>query len=330
MRRREFMALLGSATAGWPFAAWSQQPNRIKRVGVLMAFPEADVEGNARLNAFRLGLINGGWTEGQNLMLDVRWTGASSESMQAAAKELVGSGPDVLLAVTSNALRALTRLTNSIPIIFIQVSDPLGGGLVASLARPTGNVTGFTNFEFSIAGRWLQLLKAAVPGIRRVAFLYNPGTYPFPDAYFRAVEEASTSSEVDVDRLIVRGDAEFEEAIASWARLPNSGLVVANDISNTRNVGVIVGLAAEYRVPAIYPYRIFASNGGLLSYGFDPPAQYRDAADYANRVLRGAATTDLPVQLPSRFELVANLKTAKALGIEMPSLFLGTVDEVIE
>jgi putative tryptophan/tyrosine transport system substrate-binding protein len=330
MKRREFIALVGGAASVWPLAARAQQANRTRRVGVLMAFPEGDIEGNARLGAFRLGLKANGWIEGQNLALDVRWTGAAADSMQTAAKELVAANPEVLLAVTSNALRVLKQLTSSIPIIFIQVSDPLGGGLVTSLARPTGNVTGFANFEFAIAGRWLQLLRAAVPKLQRAAFLYNPETYPFGDAYFRTLEAASASFGIVSDKLIVRSDAGYAEAIAGLSKFPDCGLVVGTDISNTRNAAVIIGLAAKYRIPTIYGIRFFVVDGGLLSYGIDPLRQYGEAAGYANRILKGAATTDLPIQQPSKFELVVNLRTAKALDIEIPPLFLGTVDEVIE
>jgi putative tryptophan/tyrosine transport system substrate-binding protein len=329
MRRREFIAGLGGAAA-WPVVARAQQPSKVRRVGLLMNFPEGDAEGKARLAAFLQRMRELGWSEGSNLKLESRWSGADTERMRTAARELIALEPDLVIGVGTPAVSALARETNSIPIIFTQVSDPVGSGLVAHLARPGGNVTGFTLFEFSIGSKWLQTIKDLAPSVARVAVLFNPATAPYAPFYVRSVEAAAASFAIDFSTLPLNDAIELEGAIKMLAATPNSALLVLTDTFTTVNRERIIALAAEYRLPALYPYRFFVASGGLVSYGVDTLEQYPRAAIYADRILRGAKPADLPIQQPTKFEFVINLKTAKALGLEIPPTLLARADEVIE
>jgi putative ABC transport system substrate-binding protein len=330
MRRRTFIAALGGAAA-WPLAVRAQpRDDKVRRVGVLMNFREGDTEGQARLAAFLQRMQELGWSEGRNLKLESRWSGADIERMRTAARDLVAMEPDLVIGVGTPAVSALTRETSSIPIIFTQVSDPVGSGLVTNLARPGGNVTGFTLFEFSIGSKWLQTIKDIAPNVTRAAVLFNPATAPYAPLYLHSVEAAAASFAVDFSALPLDEVVELERAIKTLAAKPNSALLVLTDTFTTVNRERIIALAAEYRLPALYPYRFFAASGGLVSYGVDTLDQYPRAATYADRILRGAKPADLPIQQPIKFELVINLKTAKALGLDIPPSLLATADEVIE
>jgi ABC-type uncharacterized transport system substrate-binding protein len=327
MKRRTFIAGLGSAAA-WPLVARGQQ--RMRRIGVLMNFPEADTEGSARLVAFLQRMRELGWSDGHNLTLESRWSGADIDRMRTFAREIVVQQPDLIVAVGTPATSAVMRETSAIPIVFTQVSDPVGGGLVTNLARPGGNVTGFTLFEFSIGSKWLQTIKEIAPNVTRVAVLFNPTTAPYAPLYLRSVEDGTSSFAVDFSTLPLQDVVELEPTIKTFAATPNSALLVLTDTFTTVNRDRIIALAAEYRLPALYPYRFFAQSGGLVSYGVDTLEQYPRAAAYADRVLKGEKPGDLPIQQPTKFELVINLKTAKALGLTVPPSLLARADEVIE
>jgi putative tryptophan/tyrosine transport system substrate-binding protein len=329
MRRREFICLLGGS-AMYPLVARAQPTgDKLRFIGVLMAWAEGDVEGKAQLAAFREKLQELGWTEERNLRLDVRWTGSDIERMRVAAKELVGLQPDLIFTATTPAVMALTRETSAIPIIFVTVTDPLGSGLVTNLARPGGNITGFTNFEFSIGGRLLQTLKGIAPHVRHTGLLFNPATAPFAPLYMRSFGAASLSFRFGISTLPVGDTAELEGVIRSVAADQNPALIVMADVFTCVNRERIIALAAELGLPAIYPYRFFATEGGLISYGIDTLEQFSRAASYADRILRGAKPGDLPIQ-PTKFELVINLRTAKSLGLTVPRSLLASADEVIK
>ena len=329
MKRREFIATLGGVAA-WPLVARAQQPERMRRIGLLMNFPEADTEGNARLFDFLQRMRELGWSDGHNLKLESRWSGADIDRMRTFAREIVVEQPDLIVAVGTPATSAVMRETSTIPIIFTQVSDPVGGGLVTNLARPGGNVTGFTLFEFSIGSKWLQTIKEIAPNVTRVAVLFNATTAPYAPLYLRSVEDGTSSFAVDFSTLPLQDAVELEPTIKTFAATPNSALLVLTDTFTTVNRDRIIALAAEYRLPALYPYRFFAQSGGLVSYGVDTLEQYPRAAAYADRILKGEKPGDLPIQQPTKFELVINLKTAKALGLSVPATLLARADEVIE
>ena len=329
MKRREFIAGLGSAVA-WPMVARAQQGERVRRIGLLMNFPEADTEGNARLVAFLQRMRELGWSDGHNLKLESRWSGADIDRMRTFAREIVVQQPDLIVAVGTPATSAVMRETSTIPILFTQVSDPVGGGLVTNLARPGGNVTGFTLFEFSIGSKWLQTIKEIAPNVTRVAVLFNPTTAPYAPLYLRSVEDGASSFAVDFSTLPLQDAVELEPTIKTFAATPNSALLVLTDTFTTVNRDRIIALAAEYRLPALYPYRFFAQSGGLVSYGVDTLEQYPRAAAYADRVLKGAKPGDLPIQQPINFELVINAQTARMLGLTVPPSLLARADEVIE
>ncbi len=331
MRRREFITLLGGAAAAWPLAARAQQPERMRRIGVLMAYAESDREGQACVAAFREGLQKLGWTEGRNIRIDTRWaTPGDAEAMQRFAKELVALQPDLILSHNTPTTAALLQQTRTIPIIFANVSDPVGSGFVASFPRPGGNVTGFTNMEPTMAGKWLELLKEIAPRVNRVAFLFNPATAPYAEYYLNPFKAAAASFAVEAIAAPVRDTSELESVIAAQAREPNGGLIVMPDTFTTAHRAEITSLAARYRLPAVYPFRFFTELGGLLSYGNDLLDNFRRAATYADRILKGAKPSELPVQAPVKFELVINLKTAKALGLDVPLHLQQRADEVIE
>jgi putative ABC transport system substrate-binding protein len=329
MKRREFITLLGGATA-WPLAARAQQADRMRRIGVLMAVPENDHEYQAFLAAFREGLQKLGWAEGRNIRIDTRWAALDAEAMQRFAKELVALQPDLIVSQSTPTTASLLQQTRTIPIIFALVIDPIGSGFVASLPRPGGNVTGFIAMEGSLAGKWLELLKEIAPRVTRVAFLFNPATAPYAEYFLNPFKAAAASFAVEGIATPVRDSSELESVVAAQAREPNGGLIVMPEsFLNTHRVE-ITSLAARYRLPAVYAFRFFTEFGGLLSYGNDFIDNYRRAATYVDRILKGEKPADLPVQAPTRYETVINLKTAKALGLEVPATLLARADEVIE
>jgi putative tryptophan/tyrosine transport system substrate-binding protein len=330
MRRREFITLVGGATA-WPLAARAQQGDRMRRIGVLMGYAESDREAQGFVAAFREGLQKLGWTEGRNIRIDTRWaTPGDAESMQRFAKELVALQPDLILSQGTPTTAALLQQTRTIPIIFANVGDPVGSGFVASFPRPGGNVTGFTNIEPTMAGKWLELLKEIAPRVTRVAFLFNPATATYAEYFLNPFKAAAASFAVEAIAAPVRDTSELEAVVAAQAREPNGGLMVLPDAFTTGHRAEITSLAARYRLPAVYPFRFFTELGGLLSYGSHPLDNYRRAASYADRILKGAKPSELPVQAPVKFELIINLKTAKALGLDVPVQLQQRADEVIE
>jgi putative tryptophan/tyrosine transport system substrate-binding protein len=330
MQRREFIAGLGSAAA-WPVVARAQQPERMRRIGVLTVDEENDPETKAALSAFTRGLAELGWTDDRNLRMDVRWAGGNVDRMGMFAKELVDLQPDVILANATPPTAALQRETRTIPIVFVYVSDPIGSGFVASLARPGGNITGFTNHEPSMGGKWLQLLTEIAPGVKRAAIIFNPDIAPYVRSYYLpSFEAAARSLKVQPIVAPVYSDAEIETAIISLGRQPESVLVMAPDPFTFARRAPIILLAARNNVPAVYPYSFCVREGGLLSYGADVGDIFRRAAPYVDRILRGAKPADLPVQAPIKFQMAINLKTAKALGLTVPQSILLRADEVIE
>jgi putative ABC transport system substrate-binding protein len=332
MRRREFIALLGGATVAWPLAAHAQQSGPMRRIGVLCGTAEDDPQIVAGLAAFKKALQELGWLEGRNIRIDYRWGAADVGRTQTFAKELVGLQPDLIVGQSTPVVAALKRETKTIPIVFVVVSDPVGSGFVASLPRPGSNITGFINIESSMSGKWVEMLKDIVPGVTRAALMFNPETAPYFAYYLQPFEAAARSSAVEPIAAPVHAAADIERVVASLGDRPDTGLVVIPDIfmGTRRILDSIIALAARYRVPAIYPYRYMVAAGGLVSYGTDNADLWRRAPTYVDRVLKGAKPADLPVQLPTKFELAVNLKTAKALGLDMPATLLGRADEVIE
>jgi putative ABC transport system substrate-binding protein len=330
MRRREFITLLGGA-AVWPLGARAQRSERMRRIGVLMGYAESDREAQAYVAAFREGLQKFGWTEGRSIRIDTRWaTTNDAESRQRSAGELVALQPDVILSHGTPATATLLQRTRTIPIIFVNVSDPVGSGFVASFPRPGGNVTGFINMEPTLAGKWLELLKEIAPRVVRVALLFHPATAPFAEYWLNPFNAAGASFGVQAITAPVHDTSELETIIAAQAREPNGGMIVMPDVFTTAHRMEITSLAARYRLPAVYPYRFFAEVGGLLSYGSKLVDNFRRAAEYADRILKGEKPSDLPVQAPVKYELVINLKTAKALGLDVPLQLQQRADELIE
>jgi putative ABC transport system substrate-binding protein len=329
MKRREFIALLGGAAAAWPLAARAQNT---RRLGALLGGAEGDPQATAGLAAVRKALADLGWMEGRNIQIDLRWGSADLSRIQTAAKELVGLKPDLLLASATPVVAALQRETKTIPIVFVAVSDPVGSGFVASLPRPGGNITGFINIEGSISGKWIEMLKDLVPGATSVALMYNPGTAPYFAYYLQPFEAAARSSGIEPMGAPVHAAEDIEPIVAGLGNKGDAGLVVTPDsfLQAKRNLDLIIAAAARYRVATIYPYRFCVDGGGLISYGVDNPDLYRRSATYVDRILKGAKPADLPVQLPTKFELAVNLKTAQALGLNLSREFLLLADEVIE
>jgi putative ABC transport system substrate-binding protein len=329
--RRELIAAIGSAAA-WPLAARAQQGERVRLIGVLMGHAESDSEAQAHIAAFRDGLQKLGWTEGRNTWIDYRWAASDdAESMQRFAKELVALQPDLILSQGTPTTTALLRQTRTIPIVFATVGDPIGSGFVASFPRPGGNVTGFNVSEPTMAGKWLELLKEIAPRVTRVAMLFNPvSAAAFADYWLTPFKAADPSFGVEAIAAPVRDRSELEPVIAAQAREPNSGLIAMPDSFTDAHRVEITSLATRYRLPAVYPFRFFAEVGGLLSYGFDQTDNFRRAATYVDRILKGAKPSELPVQAPVKFELVINLKAATALGLTVPPALLGLADKVIE
>jgi putative tryptophan/tyrosine transport system substrate-binding protein len=328
--RREFMVTLGSAVFAWPLAARAQT-ERMRRIGVLMSYAESDSDAQAWYAAFREGLQKLGWTEGHNTQIDTRWaTPDDAESMRRFAKELVALQPDLLLSSTTPTTSALLQQTRTIPIVFAIVADPIGSGFVANFARPGGNVTGFIFTEPTMAGKWLELLKEIAPRITRAAMLFNPTSATYAEYWLKPFKAAAPSFAVEAIAAPVRDRSELETVIAAQAREPNGSLIAMPDSFTDAHRVEITSLAARYRLPAVYPFRFFAEVGGLLSYGVDRTDNFRRAAAYVDRILKGEKPAELPVQAPTKYELVINLKTAKALGLEIPPKLLALADQVIE
>jgi ABC-type uncharacterized transport system substrate-binding protein len=327
--RREFITLLGGAVAAWPVVARAQQ-GAIRRIGVLMAFAGSDHEAQSWVAAFREELRKLGWTEGRTIEIDTRWATADVESMQRFAKELVALQTDLILTSSTPATAAMLQQTRTIPIIFVWVADPVGSGFVASLPRPGGNVTGFTPIEGSLGSKWVELLKEIAPRVTRVTLLFNPAMATFVEGYLNPFKAAAASLGVEAILAPVHDMSELESVIAAQARESNGGLVVIPDAFTIGHRAEITLLAARYRVPAVYWSGFFAELGGLISYGPNVVDEYRRAASYADRILKGAKPSELPVQAPVKFELVINLKAATALGLTVPATLLGRADEVIE
>jgi putative ABC transport system substrate-binding protein len=330
MRRREFISLLGSAAAAvWPLAARAQQGERVRRIGVLMPLAADDTEGQARLAAFLQGLQQLGWTDGRNVRIDTRWTAGNADDARKYAAELVALAPDVILGAGAAVIAQLQQATRTVPIVFTQVPDPVGAGFVASLARPGGNATGFTTFEFGISAKWLELLREIAPRVTRVAVLRDT-TVAVGIGQLGALQSVAPSFGLELSAVDVRDAAEIERAVTTFAHGSNGGMIVLGGALPIVHRDLIITLAARHRLPAVYPARHFVRGGGLISYGPDTIDPHRQAAGYVDRILKGGKPADLPVQAPTKYELVLNLKTAKTLGLEVPAQLLARADEVIE
>jgi putative tryptophan/tyrosine transport system substrate-binding protein len=329
MRRRDFITLIGGAAASWPLAGRAQQLDR-KRIGVLMGWAESDREAQSWLAALREELRKLGWTEGRNIEMEIRWAAGDVESMKRFAKELVALQPDLTVTGSTPATAAMLQQTRTIPVIFVLVGDPVGSGFVTSLARPDGNATGFTPIEESLGGKWVEVLREIAPRVSRVALVFNPPTATFVKGYLNSFRAAAASLGVEGIVAPVNDMPELESLFTTEAREPNSGFVVIPDAFTITHRAEIISLAARWRIPAIYWSRSFAEIGGLISYGPYLPDEYRRAAPYVDRILKGAKPSELAVQAPTKFELVINLKTAKALGLAVPLFLQQNADDVIE
>ena len=328
MKRRDFITALGGA-AVWPLMAPAQQSDRTPRIGVLLSFAADDPEARLRFAAFQQGLQRLGWTDGRNLRIEYRWGAGEEDRIRKYAAELVALAPDVILANGSVVVAPLLQATRTVPIVFVFVPDPVGAGYVDSLARPGGNATGFMQFEYSMSAKWLELLKEIAPGVTRAAVIRDPAITA-GIGQFGAIQTAAPSAGVEVSAVNMRDADEIERAIAAFARSSNGGLIVTGSTLALLHRDLIIALAARHRLPAVYWNRVYVTGGGLISYGPDPIDQYRRAASYVDRILKGEKPADLPVQAPTKYELVINLKTAKTLGLDVPQSLLARADEVIE
>jgi ABC-type uncharacterized transport system substrate-binding protein len=329
MRRREFITLLGGAAAAWPLAARAQQAERVRRIGLLMGTAD-DREGQARVTVLKQGLQELGWTDGRNIQIETRFGGADADRIRAYAAELVALAPDVIVGNATPVTRALRQATSSIPIVIVGVNDPVEQGFVSSLAHPGGNITGFALIDFQMVGKWLEMLKEAAPSVARAVLMFSPDTSPHYYVYLRSFEAMRRSVAVEVTAAPVRDTAEVEEALTKLGREPGGGLIVAPDAFTVVHHQLLIRLAQQHRLPAVYGYRTYVVEGALMSYGPDPYDNFRRSASYVDRILKGAKPADLPVQQPTKFELAINLKTAKALGLQIPDKLLALADEVIE
>jgi putative tryptophan/tyrosine transport system substrate-binding protein len=330
MQRREFITLLGGAVVAWPRAARAQQADRMRRVGVLEARAADDREGQARLAVFLQGLQELGWTDGRNVRIDYRWAAADADRYRTYAAELVALSPDVILSSASASVAALLQTTRTVPIVFVNVIDPVGAGFVARLARPGGNATGFTPFEYSLSGKWLELFKEIAPNLTRIAILRDPAIATGIGQFAAIQAMAPSSFGAELSPIDVRDPGEIERDVAAFARESNGGLIVTSSLGAIVHRELIIMLAALHRLPAVYPFRFFVTSGGLISYGPDTTDQFRRAAGYVDRILKGEKPAELPVQAPTKYELAINLRTAKALGLTVPPSLLDRADEVIE
>ena len=327
MRRREFLSALGGAAA-WPLEARAQQPERIRKIGVVMAYKESDPNGQVQVEAFRQQLRKLGWMEGSNVQIDVRYAADDPAGIRALAVELLGRGPDLMVSNSNFVTSILQSEVRGIPLVFVSVSDPIGSGFVKDLARPGGNVTGFANFQPSMGGKWLEKLREIAPKVEHVGLVLRPE--PPNIGYLKSAQAAASSFKIKLVDLHAQSRSELERVIATFADGPHRGLIIAPNVVNFANSDHIVALAARYRLPAIYPFAFYAKKGGLISYGFDAADQFRQGAAYADKILRGAKPAELPVQHPTRFEIVVNLRTAKALGLSVPLQIQQFADEVIQ
>ena len=331
MRRREFIGLIGGVVAAWPIVLNAQQPGQLRRIGVLFGLAEGDPESVTELAVFIKALRELGWTEGRNIRIEPRWAGGDVDRMNTLADELVSLRPDVIVGHTTRVVTALQRATRTIPVVFVAVADPVGSGFVANLPHPGGNITGFINIEASLSGKWIEILKEIVPSVSRALLMFNPDTAPV--SYFlEPLEAAARASAVEPMVARVHTPADIEQFFAGLADASRTGVVLLPDVFTGQrdNFNLIVSLAARYRVPTVYPYRYMVAAGGLISYGVDPVDFFRRAPTYVDRILKGASSAELPVQLPTKFEMTINLKTAKSLGLDVPATLLGRADEVIE
>jgi len=330
MKRREFITLLAGAAVAWPLVTRAQQPGQIRRIGLLMIIPEGDSQSRADRDALGSGLHELGWISGRNVDLEYRWSDGDEPLLRKYAAELVGRSPDVLMTEGTAALAAVKRETKSIPTIFVNVSDPVGQGFVSSLAHPGGNTTGFTLFEFSMGTKWVEILRELAPTTKHIGFLFNRVGHAYATLFLQAVRAAAENFKIDVIPLPVEEDAEIERSLTALAQQPDSGLIALHDPFTIKRRELVIAQVARHRIPTVYTLRPFALSGGLISYGIDLADPWRKAATYVDRVLKGANPGELPVQQPTKFELVINLKTARALDLAMPQALLATADEVIE
>jgi putative tryptophan/tyrosine transport system substrate-binding protein len=331
MRRRDFIKVIGGAAATWPVAATAQQPDRMRRIGVMVGYAEDDPEAQTRLAAFKQGLLTSGWNEGRNLKIDVRWASGDADRATTLARELVALQPEVIMSNTTPVTAALHNITKTIPIVFVAVSDPVGAGFVASLPRPGTNMTGFINLERTLGGKWLELLKEIAPGIARVSVMFNPQTAPYAEEiYLPSMETAAKKLGVKQLKALVYREADIEEAISALGREPGSGLIAMTDSFMTVHRKAVIELTTRNKLPLMYFVSIATREGGLISYGIDLTDLFGRSASYVDRILRGAKPAELPVQLPTKFEMAVNLKTAKVLGLAVPKTLLAGANEVIE
>jgi ABC-type uncharacterized transport system substrate-binding protein len=329
MRRREFILLVGSAVA-WPPAAQAQQSDRVRRVGLLLGIAENDPEAQSRVAAFRRGLRDLGWVEGRNIQIDVRFAAGEAARIRAAVAELMALSPDLFVANSTPVITALRQATSSVPIVFAVVNDPVGQGFISSLARPGGNITGFTFIEFTMVGKWLQMLKEVAPAVARAAIMFNPQTAPYYEVYLRSFETTPQSIAIELTAAPVRDRAEVEAVVAKLGREGAGGLIVPPDPFTVVHREAIMKSAEQHRLPVVWSYRQFVTEGALMSYGPDAPDIFRRSASYVDLILRGTRPADLPAQSPVKFELAINLRTAKSLGLTIPSGVLALADEVVE
>ena len=329
MRRRDFIKVIAGSAAAWPLAARAQQGERVRRIGVLMPLGATDAEAQTRVGAFLQGLQEFGWAVGRNVRTEIRWAGGDADEIRKYASELATLAPDVILSTGSSTLGPLLRATRAVPIVFVVIVDPVGAGYIASLARPGGNATGFTAFEYGLSAKWLELLKQIAPGVTRAAVLRDPNITA-GIGQFGAIRSAAPALGIDVSPVNLLDASEIEQAVTEFARAPGGGLIVPGSALAVVHRGLIIALAARYKLPAVYWIRTPVTDGGLISYGPDLIDQYRRAASYVDRILKGEKPADLPVQAPTKYELVINLKTAKAIGLTVPPTLLAQADEVIE
>jgi putative ABC transport system substrate-binding protein len=329
MKRREFITLVGGAAATWPFAVRAQQPNGMRRIGVILPAAATDVEFQSRITAFQQGLHELGWTDGRNIRIDYRWAGSDADRIRRSAAELVALGPDVVLAVSSPVVGAFQQATHTVPIVFASVADPVGAGFVDSLARPGGNITGFLLFEFGLAGKWLDVLKQIAPQVTRVAVIRDPKT-PAGIGQWAVIEAIAPSARVELSLINIRDADEIERDMVAFAHSSNGGLIVTATPLATQHRELIIRLARDHKLPAVYYERYFVAGGGLISYGPQFVDIFRRAATYVDRILKGEKPANLPVQAPTKYELAINLKTANTLGLAVPPSLLARADEVIE
>src|SRR6185369_7895837 len=329
MRRRDFISFVGSAAATWPFAAYAQQRQHLPRIAVLEPIAKDTPSGQARYTAFLEALEHLGWTDGRNIQIVARWSGGNTTELRKFAEELVALAPDVILAGGGTGAEAMLKATRTIPIVFAIVPDPVGAGIVERLSRPGGNATGFVMFEYNLCGKWLELLRELAPGVKRAAVLRDPG-FAHGIGQFAVIQAVAPSVGIEVSPIDLREPNQIERAIGSFAQSPDVGLIVAASGVGATNINLIIAAAARHKLPAVYIQRAFVTAGGLISYGPNFDDQYRGAAAYVDRILKGEKPADLPVQAPSKYELIINLKTAKALGLTMPPSLLARADEIIE